>query len=96
MKALILAAGRGKRLEGVTKLKNKCMIEVNGIPLIEHNLNRVIDCKPDISEIIIVVGYKAQDIINRYGWKYNDIPIRHVFQTNQKGLVHAIECSKKR
>ena len=95
MKALILAAGRGKRLEGLTELKNKCMIEVNDILLIEHNLNRVIDCKEYINEIIIVIGYKAQDIVDKYRFSYGGIPIKYVIQDNQKGLVHAIECSRK-
>jgi len=94
MKALILAAGRGKRLNKITDSRNKCMLEVNGIPLIEHNLNRVIDCKEYIDEILIVIGYRAQDIVDRYYFSYRGIPIRYVVQDNQKGLVHAIECSR--
>jgi len=93
MKALILAGGRGRRLEEVSNDKNKCMIKINNIPLIEYSLNCAI--KTSISEIIIVVGHKAEEIINTYGNRYNEKPIRYVIQSEQKGLVHAIECAKE-
>lgn len=92
MKALILAAGRGKRLGDMTNGINKCMIEIRGKPLLEYNLDRVADCK-NIEEIIIVVGYRANDIVDRYGLSYRNMPIKYVTQLKQHGLVHAIECS---
>jgi len=92
MKALILAGGRGKRLDDVYEDKNKCMIEIKKKPLIEYSL----DCagQTNISEIVIVVGYKAEEIINTYGNSYNGKTIKYVIQPEQKGLVHAIECAK--
>jgi dTDP-glucose pyrophosphorylase len=93
MKALILAGGRGKRLGELSNDKNKCMLEINGKPLIEYSL----DCatKTSISEIVIVVGHKAEEIINIYGNKYNGKAIKYVIQPEQKGLVHAIECARE-
>lgn len=93
MKALILAGGRGKRLDELSANKNKCMIEVNGRPVIEYSL----DCaaNTDISEIIVVVGYKAEEIINTYGNRYKNKRLRYVIQWEQKGLVNAIECAKE-
>lgn len=93
MKALILAGGRGKRLSEVSKEKNKCMIEIGGKPLITYSL----DCaaKTNISEIIIVVGHMAEEIINTFGNRYGEKPIKYVIQSKQKGLVHAIECAKE-
>jgi dTDP-glucose pyrophosphorylase len=93
MKALILAGGRGKRLGGVSEEKNKCMIEIKKKPLIEYSL----DCasQTNVSEIVIVVGYKAEEIINTYGNEYNGKQIKYVIQPEQKGLVHAIECAKE-
>ena len=38
MKALILAGGRGNRLEEKTSNRNKCMLELDGKPLIEYSL----------------------------------------------------------
>ncbi|MBN2181974.1 MAG: nucleotidyltransferase family protein [Sedimentisphaerales bacterium] len=93
MKALILAGGRGKRLSGVSNNQNKCMIDIDGKPLIEYSLDCAI--QSDISEIIIVVGHKAEEIINAYGNKYSGKKIKYVIQNDQKGLVHAIECAKE-
>jgi dTDP-glucose pyrophosphorylase len=93
MKALILAGGRGNRLSELTASTNKCMLEVNGKPAIEYNIERAYDID-DIDEIVIVVGYRADEIINRYGTNYRGKKIKYVIQEEQKGLVHAIECSR--
>lgn len=92
MKALILAGGRGNRINEFSENQNKCMIPFMGKPLIEHNLGQVTD--KSISEIIIVVGYRAEDIINYYGTSFRNKRIRYVIQHEQKGLVHAIESAK--
>jgi len=93
MKALILAGGRGKRLKEVSDNKNKCMVEVQGKPLIQYSLDWAI--KTDISEIVIVVGYMAEQIMNVYENEYNGKPIKYVIQKEQKGLIHAIECAEQ-
>ena len=94
MKALILAGGRGSRLTDITKLQNKSLIKIGGKCLIEHNLDKVATIA-EISEIVIVVGYRAEDIINRFGTEYKGKKIRYVIQKEQHGLVHAIECAKE-
>ncbi|MBI4650466.1 nucleotidyltransferase family protein [Candidatus Desantisbacteria bacterium] len=93
MKALILAGGRGKRLDELSSSKNKCMIMVNGRPLIENSLDYA--SNTDINEIIIVVGYRAEEIINTYGIKYKNKRLKYVIQPEQRGLVHAMECAKE-
>ena len=93
MKALILAGGRGKRLGEMTNSLNKCMLELGGKPVIEYNIDRAAEIG-DIDEIVIVVGHRAEDIINRYGTNYNGKRIKYVIQWEQKGLVHAIECAR--
>lgn len=92
MKALILAGGRGNRINEFSENQNKCMIQFRGKPLIEHILEKIDGT--DISEIVIVVGYKAEDIINHYGISYREKRIQYVIQREQKGLVHAIECAR--
>ncbi|MFQ3675355.1 MAG: nucleotidyltransferase family protein [Endomicrobiia bacterium] len=92
IKALILAAGRGKRLGKIVEGQNKCMLKVFGRPLIEYSL----DCAKEleeVSEIIIVVGYRAEDIINWYGNNYKGKRIKYVIQWEQRGVVDAIEVS---
>ncbi|MBI5892266.1 MAG: NTP transferase domain-containing protein [Deltaproteobacteria bacterium] len=92
MKALILAGGRGKRLGQASESQNKCMLKVSGRPLIEYSLDCAV--KAEVYEIIIVVGYMAEEIINAYGNAYKGKLLKYVIQQEQRGVVHAIECSK--
>ena len=62
MKALVLAAGRGSRLGDGTAAMNKCMLRLGGKPLVQYSLENAV--RAGISEIVVVVGYRAQDIIN--------------------------------
>ncbi len=91
MKALILAGGRGKRLDGCSAERNKCMIEFAGKPLIEWSLESCVATEPE--EIVVVVGYLAEQIINHYGNSYRGFRIRYAIQREQRGLVHAIETA---
>jgi dTDP-glucose pyrophosphorylase len=92
-KALILAGGRGKRLNDYTEEENKCMMLFGGKHLIEYSLENT--KKLGLNEIVIVVGHLAEQIINTYGNSYQDIPIKYVIQREQKGLVHAMACAAK-
>ncbi len=92
MKALILAAGKGTRISNNYKNKNKTLIKINGRYLIENSLNYAVST--GVSEIIIVVGHNSDDITNFFGTQYKQIAIKYVFQPQQKGVVHAIECAK--
>ncbi|MFH1776746.1 MAG: sugar phosphate nucleotidyltransferase [Candidatus Omnitrophota bacterium] len=93
MKALILAAGRGKRLGQTCENKNKCMLSINGKNLIEYSF----DCALSVSvtEIVIVVGYQADEIIRFYGECYKGKNIKYVRQNEPGGLVNAIECARE-
>jgi UDP-N-acetylglucosamine diphosphorylase / glucose-1-phosphate thymidylyltransferase / UDP-N-acetylgalactosamine diphosphorylase / glucosamine-1-phosphate N-acetyltransferase / galactosamine-1-phosphate N-acetyltransferase len=92
MKALILAGGRGNRLNELSGDQNKCMIKINDKPAINYNLDYALSVKVD--EIVVVVGYKAETVINHLGNNYRGTPIRYVIQQEQKGLVHALQCSQ--
>ncbi len=61
MQGLILAAGMGKRLKELTNNNTKCMVKVNGITIIERAL-RILD-KKNLSKIIIVIGYKGDNLV---------------------------------
>jgi dTDP-glucose pyrophosphorylase len=89
MKALVLAGGRGTRLEEKTTCTNKCLLELHGRPVIEYNLDRAVEA--GVREILLLVGHCAEQIINRYGILYKNTPVRYVIQWERKGLVHAIE-----
>lgn len=59
MQAIILAAGMGRRLGELTKNNTKCMIEVNGISLIDRLLTQLSHLK--LNKIIIVTGYESEN-----------------------------------
>ena len=60
MQGIILAAGMGKRLKFLTNDHTKCMVEVNGVTMIERCL-RILD-KKNLSRIVIVVGYRGKEL----------------------------------
>lgn len=62
MQAIILAAGMGKRLKELTQNNTKCMVEVNGVSLIDRMLHQI--DKQHLSQIVIVVGYEGEKLIN--------------------------------
>ena len=75
MKALILAAGFGKRLQPITNKIPKSMVEVNGTPLLCNALNNVTAL--GVSEVGIVVGHMADYIKEHIGSEWNGVPVRY-------------------
>ena len=61
LKAIVLAAGQGNRLKPLTDEKPKCMVELFGKSLIEHQINAYRSC--DISDINIVSGFRNDSLI---------------------------------
>ena len=62
MKAFILAAGLGTRLKPITDSKPKALVEINGIPLIEHLIKKLISF--GFSSIIINIHHFADQIVD--------------------------------
>ena len=76
MQAIILAAGMGKRLGEFTKGNTKCMVEVNGVRLIDRVLKQLSTL--NLSRVVIVVGYEGQKLMDYVGDNYNGMPIEYV------------------
>lgn len=75
MKALILAAGFGKRLRPITNTIPKSMVQVNNTPLLVNALNCITSL--GVSEIGIVVGHMAEYIKKEVGNTWNGIQISY-------------------
>lgn len=76
MQAIILAAGMGKRLKELTRNNTKCMIEVNGVSLIDRMLHQLEE--RHLSRIVIVVGYEGQKLIDYIGTLGIQTPIVYI------------------
>jgi len=92
MKAVILAAGEGKRLRPFTETMPKVMLPVANKPVLEYVFDAVKNS--GIDEIIVVVGYK-KEVIMEYFKNYEDIDITYVVQDKQLGTAHALLQAKK-
>ncbi len=88
MKAVVLAAGEGTRLRPLTEDKPKGMVEVAGKPILTHCFEQLAELGAD--ELLVVVGYMKETIIEHYGDDFEGIPITYAHQREQKGLAHAL------
>lgn len=76
MQAIILAAGMGRRLGEFTQNNTKCMVEVNGVRLIDRLLTQLSAFSLD--KVIIVTGYKGDKLQKYVGNEYNGLRIEYV------------------
>lgn len=95
MQAIILAAGMGKRLKQLTKDNTKCMVEVNGVTLIERTL-RILDRKC-LSRIVIVVGYEGRKLMDFINSLNIDTPIRFIDNQvyNRTNNIYSLALAKE-
>lgn len=91
--AVILAAGRGRRLWPVGESLPKCMIRILGKPLIEWVLEAVL---PHCRKAVIVVGYKNELVTDYFSKKPYASQLEFVEQAEQKGTAHALLQAKER
>ena len=76
MQALILAAGMGKRLGEYTKNNTKCMVPVNGTPLIDRVLKQL--SMLSLTRVVIVVGYEGKKLMEYIGNEKDGLKIEYV------------------
>jgi len=65
MKAVILAAGKGERLEPLTDYLPKALLPIGNKPIIEHQIE--ILRRLGVDEIAVVVGYLKEKVVERLG-----------------------------
>ncbi|MFC6889407.1 UTP--glucose-1-phosphate uridylyltransferase AglF [Halorubrum trueperi] len=88
MQAVVLAAGRGTRLRPLTEETPKGLVEVDGRPILTHCFDRLEAL--DAEELIVVIGYRGDDIVDHYGDEFRGIPITYATQAEQLGLADAL------
>ncbi len=89
--AIILAAGKGVRLNPITNDTPKCMVKVGGKPI----LQRLIESLPkSVKKIILVVGYKKEQIMDYFGKEFQGKKVHYVTQVNPQGTGQALQLAK--
>ncbi|MCP5031572.1 MAG: aminotransferase class I/II-fold pyridoxal phosphate-dependent enzyme [Actinomycetia bacterium] len=75
-RAVILAAGKGSRLERLAGDVPKCLVEIDGQPLLERALHAL--ASQGVVEAVIVVGYRGEAVRERIGSCFAGVDIRFV------------------
>lgn len=89
MKAVILAAGEGTRIQPLTHTIPKPMLKIINKPILEHNIEQAI--KAGVNEFVIVVGHNAKHIVDHFGDNFKECKISYVTQEVQMGTGHALQ-----
>lgn len=76
MQAIILAAGMGRRLQQLTANNTKCMVDINDKKLIDRTLDALEGL--NLRRIIIVVGYKSENLIKHIESRHEGTPIEFI------------------
>jgi L-glutamine-phosphate cytidylyltransferase len=87
MKAIILAAGEGRRLRPLTNDRPKCMVEYRGRPLIDWNVAAL--RANGVNDIVVVRGYRAEAI---------QIPGARYYQNSryaETNMVYTFFCAEE-
>jgi choline kinase len=87
LKAIILAAGEGRRLRPLTDNKPKCMVELFGKNLLDWKVNLL--KKYGISDIIVITGYMSEKINLKQVRFYKN----NLFETTN--MVETLFCARE-
>lgn len=95
MQAIILAAGMGRRLGELTKGNTKCMVQVNGVSLIDRTLYQL--AQISLTRVIIVIGYEGQKLKSYIGDNYRGLKIEYVENPiyDKTNNIYSLSLAKK-
>lgn len=97
---IVLAAGLGSRLGKITERKPKCLIEFEGIPLLEYIIHNAEQC--GIKSVVIVTGHAESRIKEYISQQKCELPIttlhNHRYaETNMVySLIQALKLNRRR
>jgi len=90
LKAVILAGGLGMRLRPLTDDRPKALIEVNGRPISEYQLEWL-SKEAGVEKAIFACGYKWEKLKDHFGSNYQGTPIDYSVEDEQLGTGGAIK-----
>src|SRR3990167_2996026 len=92
MQAILMAGGSSTRTHPLTMTRPKPLLKIANKPIVQHNLEQI---EGIFSEVIIVVGYKQEEIKKSIGNKFGKLRINYVEQKQQLGTAHAVLQAEK-
>ncbi|WEU39729.1 MAG: NTP transferase domain-containing protein [Candidatus Odinarchaeum yellowstonii] len=92
LKAVVLAAGKGKRLQPLTLTKPKHLLSVGGAPILQHILNCLENA--GLEEVLIVVKHMKEQIIEWFSKQNFNIKIKFKEQADFLGTANAISLAE--
>lgn len=92
MQAVILAAGQGTRMKGLTEKTPKPMLPLLGKPMLEWKLAMLPDV---IDEVTLIVGYLGEQIETYFGSEWQGRKILYVYQKELNGTGGAVTLTKE-
>ena len=87
MQAVIMAAGKSTRTYPLTSTRPKPLIPVWGRPFLELQLRQL---QGVVEDVILVVGYRREQIEGWFGDRFQDLPLRYAVQATQRGTADAL------
>jgi mannose-1-phosphate guanylyltransferase len=85
VKAIALAAGLGTRLGSITDDLPKCMVEVGGKPLLQHNLEWAASC--GISEVAVNLHHRPELVTAHFDAHGSPLPIHWSYEAELLGTA---------
>jgi len=94
MKAIILAAGVGKRFKEVTDYKPKCLVELQGKTLLERTLHALGAAR--VTKAVVVIGYRGAMIEQKVGSSCGGVQVKYVFNPGyEKGAILSLWSARE-
>lgn len=85
----------GKRLGDLTKDNTKCMVKVNGVPLIDRLLTQL--SRFSLVKVIIVIGYEGKKLCDYIGQEYKGLAIEYIENSiyNTTNNIYSLSLAKQ-
>lgn len=94
LECMIMAGGRGERLRPLTDHIPKPMLPLGNMPIIEHNLNRLMSF--GIEKFYISIKYLGEQIVNYFGnGAKKGISIDYIWEDQPLGTAGALSLVKR-
>ncbi|NQT86349.1 NTP transferase domain-containing protein [bacterium] len=87
MKAVLLAAGKGARMQGLCDTLPKPLVPVGNLPVLAHTLRHLADA--GVEEALLVIGHQADRLREALGARCEGVRLHYVVQEEPKGTGQA-------